>query len=100
MKIKDVMETNFVSFQADDKLDYVLRKFAKHNITSAPVFDSGEFIGVTNINILLRVLSPKKYLISFKKNAPTPIRTTTTRMIMIFLIFILVLFCISAYIES
>ncbi len=67
------MRTDFISFQSDDKLEHVVKTFAKERITSAPVFDSGEFIGVVSEIGIVKYFTPKRFLFLWKKDKPTPI---------------------------
>jgi len=72
MKVKDVMRTDFISFQVDDKLDYIVKTFAEKNITSAPVFDGKEFKGIADSNQIVNALRPKKFIFLWKKKKQTP----------------------------
>lgn len=67
------MRRDFISFQSDDKLDYIVRAFVKNHITSAPVFDNNEFVGIVSDMDLVRYFIPKKYLGLWKKRDATPV---------------------------
>lgn len=70
MRVKDVMRTEFVSFQRDDKLLYILQTFSKKKITSAPVFDEKEYIGIVDSKVIVKFFMPKTFLFIWKKDAP------------------------------
>jgi CBS domain-containing protein len=69
-----VMRTDFVVLQRDDRLKYILRMFAKKRITSAPVLDEGDFIGIVDINMIVRFCTPKRYFFIWKKDARVSLR--------------------------
>jgi len=46
LKVSEVMQTEFSSLRADQTLAEVIRAFAKHKITSAPVFTGSKFVGM------------------------------------------------------
>ncbi len=73
MKTEDLMRKDFVSFQADDMLETILKKLAQNHVTSAPVFDGTEFIGILSDSDIVRYFSPKKFMFLWKKDKPTPI---------------------------
>lgn len=66
------MRKEFVSFQADDTLEHILKTFAKNHITSAPVLDNVEFIGVVCDLGIAKHFTPKKFLGIWKKKKQTP----------------------------
>jgi len=72
MNVKDVMQTQFVRIQADDKFGSILKTFAKNHITSAPVFDKGEYIGVISISGVVSYFTPPGFLFLWRKKEPTP----------------------------
>lgn len=67
------MKKEFVSFQADDKLEYIVKAMAMHHITSAPVLDDDAFIGVVSDIGIAEYFLPKKFVFLWMKNKPTPI---------------------------
>lgn len=67
------MNKDFVSLQADDTLEMVLKTFVKNNITSAPVFDDDEFIGIISDVEIVRYFIPKKFLLLWQRRGPTPV---------------------------
>lgn len=73
MKIKDIMRNEFISFQADDNLEYIIDTFAKEHITSAPVFDNGEFIGILSDTEIVKYFMPAKFMFLWKKDKFKPI---------------------------
>lgn len=70
MRVKDIMRTGFVSFQRDDRLKHVLQTFAKHHVSSAPVFDDDEFIGIICTNDIVKFFRPKKFFSVWKSGSP------------------------------
>ncbi len=66
------MRAEFLSFQADDKLDYIVKTFASEKITSAPVFDGNDYAGMVSEISIVEYFMPKKFLFLWKKNKPTP----------------------------
>ncbi len=66
MKVKDIMSIEFVKLGIDDKLEDVLQKFAKKGITSSPVVDGDEFLGIFSAYDLL------PYVIKNQKAALLP----------------------------
>ncbi len=75
LKISDLMRKEFISFQADDTVETITRVFAKEHITSAPVFDKTEYLGVVSELGIVSYFTPKKFLFLWQKNKPTPIET-------------------------
>jgi len=73
LKIKDIMHTDFVSFQADDSLEHILNCFIENNMTSAPVFDGEKFVGIITEFGLVKHFTPKKFHSLWKKDKQTPI---------------------------
>jgi len=67
------MQKKFIALQADDKLDYIVKTFAKNNITSAPVLDGDEFLGVVSDIGIAEYFLPKKFMLLWKRDKPTPI---------------------------
>lgn len=72
MRVKDVMRREYISFQADDTLGYVVKKLVKNKITSAPVFDEGEFLGIVSDMQIVKYFMPKKFVDIWKKSEPKP----------------------------
>jgi acetoin utilization protein AcuB len=71
MRVKDIMRTNFVSFQADDRLKHILKVFADKKVSSAPVFDGEEYLGIVSDQMLIKHFLPKKFLFwGSKKELP------------------------------
>lgn len=68
MRVKDVMRKKFVYFQTDDRLKYILKVFAKNGVTSAPVFDDMDFIGIVDTNTIVKYFMPKKFLFIWRKS--------------------------------
>ena len=62
MRIKDIMQKKFVAFQADDRVDRVLEIFSEKDISSAPVFDKDEFLGVVTFSDVARYFAPRSSL--------------------------------------
>lgn len=73
MKVKDIMRKKFFALDGDDTLKFVVKKFAKNNVTSAPVLEEGEFRGVVSERHLVKYFTPKKFLFLWKKDKPTPV---------------------------
>ncbi|MFA5246497.1 MAG: CBS domain-containing protein [Candidatus Micrarchaeia archaeon] len=46
MNVSEIMQKEYLSFRADQTIDEVIRAFAKHKVTSAPVFTGTKFIGM------------------------------------------------------
>ncbi len=61
------MRRSFVTFQAEDRLEEVVKGFARHNITSAPVLDGSEFIGFVSDIGISEYFIPKKFGFIWKK---------------------------------
>jgi predicted transcriptional regulator len=59
MRIKDIMEKKYASLQSDDMLDTILELFASEEITSAPVFEKDELVGIVSLYDLARFFFPK-----------------------------------------
>ena len=72
MKVKEIMRKDFVSFQSDAKLGMIVKAFAEKGITSAPVFDRGEFLGIVSEGELVRYFAPKKFAFLWIKGKPSP----------------------------
>lgn len=71
MIIRDIMRTNFVSFQADDRLKHILTVFAEKKISSAPVFDGDEYLGIVSDSMMIKYFLPKRFLFwNSKKEIP------------------------------
>ncbi|VVB98839.1 CBS domain protein [uncultured archaeon] len=60
MRVKDIMEIHFASFEVDDGLDRILETFSKYGVTSAPVFAKGELVGIVNYADLAKFFSLKE----------------------------------------
>ncbi|MCX8175271.1 MAG: CBS domain-containing protein [Candidatus Micrarchaeota archaeon] len=73
MKVKEIMRKDFVYFQADAKMDFIVRTLAQKGISSAPVFDRGEFLGILGEKDLLRYFSPAHFPFLWIKDKPSPI---------------------------
>lgn len=67
MKVKDILKESYVTFQIDDTLEQILKKFVKNNVDSGPVFDDGEFVGIVCYKSILKYFKPKKFLFMWKK---------------------------------
>lgn len=61
MKVRDVMRKKFISFRADDKLDYVLEVLAQKKVNSAPVLDGGEFLGIVCVCNMVKYFTSKEF---------------------------------------
>ncbi|MBN2122326.1 CBS domain-containing protein [Candidatus Micrarchaeota archaeon] len=71
MIVRDIMRTNFVSFQADDRLKHILKVFAEKKVSSAPVFDGEDYLGIVSDAMLIKYFLPKKFLFwNAKKEIP------------------------------
>lgn len=64
MKIKDIMRTDFVRINASESLEEVLKKFIKWNVTSAPVFEDQELVGIVTISNIVKFLNSKRNIFS------------------------------------
>lgn len=73
MKVSDLMRTDYVSFQADAKLYQIVKTFSEKGITSAPVFDHREFVGIVTDNELVRYFAPRKFLSLWIKSKSSPL---------------------------
>ena len=73
MKIRDLMRTDYVSFQADTKLYQIVKTFSEKGITSAPVFDHREFKGILTDRELVRYFSPNKFFSLWSRKKKSPI---------------------------
>jgi CBS domain-containing protein len=60
MRIKDIMEKKFAVIQADDRLDHMLEVLSAKGLSSAPVFDKSEFIGIISYSDLARFFAPQE----------------------------------------
>ncbi|VVB65878.1 CBS domain protein [Candidatus Gugararchaeum adminiculabundum] len=67
------MHQEFVSLQAGDRLDQILKSFGENHVTSAPVFDGKEFVGIVSDVEIVKFFTPKKYFFLWKKDKPTPV---------------------------
>ena len=67
MKVRDIVNENYVTLQIDDSLEQILKKFVKGKVDSAPVFDDGEFVGVVCYKSILKYFKPKKFLFMWKR---------------------------------
>ena len=73
MKVKEIMRTEYLSLQRDDQLEFILRTFAKNFISSAPVLDKDEFIGIISLHSIMKIFSPKKRFLFFpQRGVPIP----------------------------
>jgi predicted transcriptional regulator len=59
MRVKDIMSKKFASLQADDSIDRVLEVFSAKGISSAPVFDKDDFIGIITLADIARTFAPR-----------------------------------------
>lgn len=66
------MRSEFVSFNSEDKLEHVLRTMAKEKISSAPVFEGEDYVGVVSEIGIVDFLRPKKFNLLWKKDKPSP----------------------------
>lgn len=73
MKVEDITRTTYLSFQADDTLEDIVKNMAKNHLVSVPVFDGNEFLGVVSDTSLIDYFAPKHFLLLWKKGKPTPI---------------------------
>ncbi len=73
MKIRDLMRTEYVHFTSDDTLEHIVQEFVKNHITSAPVFDGKEFLGVISDKAIVKYFIPKKFQFFWKKDKESPI---------------------------
>jgi len=73
MRARDIMRRDFVWFNAGDSFEHVAKSLAEHNVSSAPVFDEGEFVGILSVSEMVRVFSKKDYSLLWKKNKPSPL---------------------------
>ena len=73
MEVKDIMRTDFVSFQGADSLQEVLKTLAKNNISSAVVFDGKEFAGILSSKELVQHFKHRDFSSLWRKNAPNPV---------------------------
>jgi predicted transcriptional regulator len=64
------MSREFISFQADDRLEDILKSFAKNHQTAAPVFDGKEFIGIVSDISIVRYFTPGQSNLPWKKGKP------------------------------
>ncbi len=73
MKVKDIMRTEYLFFHRDDQMEFILKTFAKNFITSAPVLDKDEFIGIISLHSIMRFFIPKKRFLFFSQQGiPIP----------------------------
>jgi len=63
------MRKKFTSFRADDKLDYILKVFAKKKIGSAPVLDGNEFVGMVCVHRMVKYFTAKEFAGMWSHNA-------------------------------
>jgi|GEM_PF-5809788 len=74
MRVKDVMRTNYVVLQRDDRLKCILQTFANKRVTSAVVLDDEDFMGIVDINRIVKFCTPKQYFFMWKKDADVPLK--------------------------
>ena len=72
LKVKDIMRKNVTTFRTDDQLEYILKTFAKEKITSAPVVEGKEFVGIVCMHRMIKYFSPTKFLGMWKRGKPIP----------------------------
>ncbi len=66
------MRSEFISFNSEDGLEHVLRTMAKERLTSAPVFEGEDYVGVVSEIGIVDFFRPKKFAFLWKKNKPSP----------------------------
>ncbi|MEM3610128.1 MAG: CBS domain-containing protein [Candidatus Anstonellales archaeon] len=65
MRIKDIMRKDFLKLTADTSIEQAIRLLLKWNVSSSPVFEDGDFIGIVSLKTIV-----DKYIdyINKKKN--------------------------------
>ncbi|MEM3372714.1 MAG: CBS domain-containing protein [Candidatus Anstonellales archaeon] len=65
MRIKDIMRKDFLKLTADTSIEQAIRLLLKWNVSSSPVFEEGDFIGIVSLKTIV-----DKYIdyINKKKN--------------------------------
>jgi len=73
MRVRDIMRKDFIWFNGGDSFAQVLSRLAQHDISSAPVFHEGKFVGMLSADEMVRKLSHRDFSDLWRKNKPTPI---------------------------
>ncbi len=74
MKVKDIMRKEFVSLRSDDRLPYILKVFEKNNISSAPVFEGEEFLGIIGLRDIVDFAIPQHFMLFQKEDHMPSVR--------------------------
>jgi len=67
------MRTDYLVIRADARLEDILRSFAQAHVTSAPVMDGTEFLGLVSDAHIVDYLQPKKFKFIFKRGSAKPL---------------------------
>jgi len=73
MRVRDIMRKDFVWFNGGDSFAHVLSRLAQNNISSAPVFHEGKFVGVLSVDEMVRKFSHRDFSNLWRRNKTTPI---------------------------
>ncbi|MCX8166326.1 MAG: CBS domain-containing protein [Candidatus Micrarchaeota archaeon] len=65
MKIKEIMRKDFLKLSADTSIEQAIRLLTKWNVSSAPVFEDSEFLGIITLKMLVEKFT---YFYSKKKD--------------------------------
>lgn len=60
MRVEDIMEKRFASFQTDDKIDYMLEALSERGEACALVFEKDELVGVVSYSDFAKFFMPRE----------------------------------------
>ena len=67
------MRKDYIWFNGGDSFAHVLSRLAQNDVSSAPVFHEGKFVGVLSADEMVRKFSHRDFSNLWRKNRPTPI---------------------------
>jgi len=70
MRVQDIMRKDYPALHADDKLERIIELFSDRRVTSAPVFDKDEFVGIVSHTDIAKYFAPREQLLPFLDSQP------------------------------